>query len=47
MYRLLIRNLHGQARYLLNKKYRLIRWSYICFVIGIVGGGLAELIRLS
>ena len=47
VYRLLIRNLHGQARYLLNKKYRLIRWSYISFVIGIVGGGIAELVRLS
>jgi hypothetical protein len=47
VYRLLIRNLHGQARYLLTKKYRLIRWSYICFVIGIVGGGIAELVRFA
>ncbi len=47
VYRLLIHNLHGQARYLVDKKYRFIRYSYVSFVLAIVAGALAELIRFA
>jgi hypothetical protein len=47
IYRLLIRNLHNQGRYLLGQKYRYIRYSYFAFVAAIVAGALAELVRLA